>query len=655
MMGPPPGGPDYDKLKPKKPKGLRDVPRYLKEALGGFFSRLFYVFRLVWEAKPWILFFMIGNSVLNGIFPVVGALISKELINTLVDVAVKGEGEFSEIMKLLIFLFVFTFLSALITLVYNMVLRISGEVVTNHIKLKILNKTKEIDMSSFDRPEFYEKLENASREAGMRPIQILQSVFGIVSAVISLISFIVILISVSPWAPLVIIVFSVPAAIISFVYRKKNFEYMRRRSKDRRQMQYYGDLLTNKDMVKEIRMFDLSDTFIDCYKETFGRYFLGIKKLIYAEGAWNSGVSLASSGVNCALFLYLAKKVYDGAIAVGDFTLYTGALQSIASGVTSLISTFAMIYEGTLFIDNMIAFMKEKGTIKPVVDEPLHVKRGVAHKIEFKDVWFTYPGSDHPVIKGVDLTINEGETAVLVGLNGAGKTTLIKLLTRLYDPTSGVILFDGEDIRKYDVKELYGTFGIIFQDFGKYAFTAGENIMFGEISKGYDEKAIREAAKNADADGFISKLSKGYSTSLMKYFEPDGTELSIGQWQKLSVARAFYADSDFLILDEPTASLDAIAEQEIFNQFEKLREGKTTLFVSHRLSSATTATKIFVIDGGEKVEEGTHEELMKLGGKYCELFTTQAKRYVTGSGAPDHPKMPTPPKPPKEGDINEQF
>ena len=654
-MGPPPGGPDYDKLKPKKPKGLRDVPRYLKEALGGFFSRLFYVFRLVWEAKPWILFFMIGNSVLNGIFPVVGALISKELINTLVDVAVKGEGEFSEIMKLLIFLFVFTFLSALITLVYNMVLRISGEVVTNHIKLKILNKTKEIDMSSFDRPEFYEKLENASREAGMRPIQILQSVFGIVSAVISLISFIVILISVSPWAPLVIIVFSVPAAIISFVYRKKNFEYMRRRSKDRRQMQYYGDLLTNKDMVKEIRMFDLSDTFIDCYKETFGRYFLGIKKLIYAEGAWNSGVSLASSGVNCALFLYLAKKVYDGAIAVGDFTLYTGALQSIASGVTSLISTFAMIYEGTLFIDNMIAFMKEKGTIKPVVDEPLHVKRGVAHKIEFKDVWFTYPGSDHPVIKGVDLTINEGETAVLVGLNGAGKTTLIKLLTRLYDPTSGVILFDGEDIRKYDVKELYGTFGIIFQDFGKYAFTAGENIMFGEISKGYDEKAIREAAKNADADGFISKLSKGYSTSLMKYFEPDGTELSIGQWQKLSVARAFYADSDFLILDEPTASLDAIAEQEIFNQFEKLREGKTTLFVSHRLSSATTATKIFVIDGGEKVEEGTHEELMKLGGKYCELFTTQAKRYVTGSGAPDHPKMPTPPKPPKEGDINEQF
>ncbi len=630
MMGPP-MRPNYEKMKPRKPSGPKDVPRYLKELLGGFTSRLFYIFRLVWEAKPWILFLMMANSVINGILPVIGALISKELINALVDTAVKREGDFSAIMKLLIFQFGFIFLSAMISIVYNMVIRISGEMVTNHIKLKILNKTREIDMSSFDMPEFYEKLENASREAGIRPISILQSVFGIVSSIISLASFIIILISVSPLAPLAIVVFSIPAAIISFIYRKKNFEYMRRRSKDRRQMQYYGDLMTNKDMVKEVRMFNLSDTFINCYKETFSKYFLGIKKLVFAEGRWNLLVSLVSSGVNCALFLYVAKQVYDGLIAVGDYTLYTGALNSIASGIAGLISTFAMIYEGTLFIDNMISFMKEKGHIRPIVDEPLHPKRGVAHRIEFKDVWFTYPGSDHPVIKNMNLTIAEGETAVLVGLNGAGKTTLIKLLTRLYDPTSGVILLDGEDIRKYDVAELYDMFGIIFQDFGKYAFTAGENIMFGQVDRGYDDEAIKQAARDADADSFISKLKNGYSTSLMKYFEPDGTELSIGQWQKLSIARAFYASSDFLILDEPTASLDAVAEQEIFSQFERLREGKTTLFVSHRLSSATTATKIFVIESGELVEEGTHDELMRLGGKYCHLFTTQAKRYVTGT------------------------
>ena len=630
MMGPP-RGPDYDKLKPKKPKNLRDVPRYLKEVVGGFTSRLFYIFRLVWEAKPSLLFLMTANSVVNGVLPVVGALISKELINSLVTIAVKQEGEFSSIAGLLVLQFVFIFAQSVLALLYGTVTRISGEVVTNHIKLKILEKTKETDISSFDMPEFYEKLENASREASFRPVSILQSVFGVVSTVISLVSFIVILVSVSPIAPLAIIVFSIPTAIVSFVYRKKNFEYMRRRSKDRRQMQYYGDLLTNKDMVKEIRMFGLSDTFINCYKETFGRYFLGIRRLIYAESGWNVGVSLASSGVNCALFLYIARKVYDGAIAVGDYTLYTGALNSVASCITSLITTFATVYEGTLFIDNMIAFMNEKSRIKPL-GEALHVKRGVAHRIEFRDVWFTYPGSDHPVIKGVNLTIKEGETAVLVGLNGAGKTTLIKLLTRLYDPTSGVILLDGEDIRRYDVSELYGTFGIIFQDFGRYAFTAGENIMFGNVSRGYDEAAIAEAARNADADGFIEKMKNGYSTSLMKYFDPDGTELSTGQWQKLSVARAFYADADFLILDEPTASLDAIAEQEIFDQFERLREGKTTLFVSHRLSSATTATKIFVIESGELIEEGNHAELMARGGKYAELFTTQAKRYVAADG-----------------------
>ena len=387
MMGPP-GGPDYEKLKPKKPKRLRDVPRYLREVVSGFTSRLFYIFRLVWEAKPFLLFLMSANSILNGVMPVVGALIAKELINALVDTAVKGQGDFSHIVSILVFQFIFIFVQSALALLYNSVIRISGEVVANHIKMKILEKTKETDISSFDMPEFYEKLENASREAGFRPISILQAVFGVVSTVISLVSFIVILVSVSPIAPLAIIVFSIPTAIVSFVYRKKNFEYMRRRSGDRRKMQYYGDLLTNKDMVKEIRMFDLSDTFINCYKDTFSHYFVGIKRLIAAESGWNVGVSLASSGVNCALFLYFAKKVYDGAIAIGDYTLYTGALNSIAGCITSLISTFALVYEGTLFIDNVIAFMNGESKIK-AVGEALHVKRGVAHKIEFRDVWFT--------------------------------------------------------------------------------------------------------------------------------------------------------------------------------------------------------------------------------------------------------------------------
>ena len=249
-------------------------------------------------------------------------------------------------------------------------------------------------------------------------------------------------------------------------------------------------------------------------------------------------------------------------------------------------------------------------------------------EVVFENVSFSYPGTERLVLKDINFKLEGGSTSVLVGLNGAGKTTLIKLITRLYDPTSGVILLDNKDIKSYDLTELYSIFGTIFQDFGKYAMNVDENIAFGDISKGIIDEEIENAAKLSGADDFIEKLPLKYKTPLTKLFEHDGTELSIGQWQKLSVSRAFYSDSDILILDEPTASLDAIAEQQIFNQFEDLTKGKTSIFVSHRLSSATTADKIIVLENGQIVEEGTHKELMQAQGKYFELFTTQAKRYI---------------------------
>ena len=312
---------------------------------------------------------------------------------------------------------------------------------------------------------------------------------------------------------------------------------------------------------------------------------------------------------------------------IGDYSLYTGALVAIASNIATLITTSTTIYEGTLFIDNLVSFMKTKPSIKSVSATPVEVKRG-KHTIAFEHVSFAYPETSKKVLRDVSFEIKSGETVVLVGVNGAGKTTLIKLLTRLYDPTEGRILLDGVDLREYDPKKLYEIFGIIFQDFTKYACSVSENIMFGDISLPRDDVKIREAAEAADADGFVEKLPRGYDTALMRIFEKDGIELSGGQWQKLSVARAFYSDSDILILDEPTASLDALAEQEIYKQFDALRQDKTTIFVSHRLSSATSADKIIVLDGGELIEEGRHDELMAKGGRYFELFSTQAKHYI---------------------------
>ena len=628
----PPGGPDnsvLDQYRVPRPKNIKDVPRFLKEVIGSFSKRMLYILKLVWEASPGILFLMAFMSVFNGVMPVVGSLIGKELLNRLAQAYGGQLTTFRVIWTLLVFQFAYLLLNNLVNRLDATIIRISGELVTNHIKLKIMNKAKEVDLASFDSPEFYAKMENANREAGNRPIQVLRATFSIASAIISIVSFIIVLAAVGFLPVLLVIVVAIPSTIINFVYRRKNHNYVFRRSKDRRQMSYYSDVIVNKDMVKEIRMLDLADNFIDRYSQVFKRYFKGLKKLIVEEFLWNVGATLLSTAVNCVLFVMIARGVFEGKYEIGYFSLYTGALNSIASGIATLITTTASIYEGTLFINNMIAFMEEEPTVKPILDEPRSIERGIGHVIEFRDVSFHYPGIDRNVINHVDLTIHAGETIVIVGLNGAGKTTLIKLLTRLYDPTEGMILLDGHDIREYDLKELYDLFGIVFQDYGKYAVSVRDNIAFGEVNSEITDDRIAGAAAASNATDFINALPDKFNTPLMRYFEDNGIELSIGQWQKLAIARAFYSKSDILILDEPTASLDPMAEQEIFNQFDELRSDKTSIFVSHRLSSATTADRIIVLQDGRIVESGNHSQLMNRKGEYYTLFSTQAKRYLT--------------------------
>ena len=611
--------------KPEKPKSIKEFPAYIKTLVKGFFTRLMYIYRLVWETRPWMLFVMLFMSVFNGVMPLLGAYISRNLINALINVK---NHEFSTILNLLIFQFVYLFLLRLVVSIDNMLTRTFGELVVNRIRNKLMAKANELDLHSFDQPEFYTKLENANREAGHRPLQIATSTFGMMSTLISMISFIVVLWAISPLAPLAIIAAAVPSAIVNYIFKGKNAAYMRFRSVDRRKMDYYSGLMVDKDQVKEVRLFRLGPLFMERFNQVFDKYFGGMKALIFSEGKWTIAATAFMNLVNCGIFVWVAYKVFQGELTVGDYTLYTGALNNIGSGVTSLIFTTSSIYEGTLFIDNMIAFMNEKRTIVPRITPPAQVKRG-EHEIEYRHVYFRYPGMDHDVLKDINLHFKSGESVVLVGLNGAGKTTLLKLMTRLYDPTQGEILLDGRDIRDYDVDQLYDIYGTIFQDFGRYADTVEMNIAYGQIDHPIDPEKIREAAVQGNSAPFIEKLAKGYQTPLMRIFEADGAELSVGQWQKLAVSRAFYNDSDILILDEPTASLDPIAEQEIFSQFDRLREGKLTFYVSHRLSSATTATQIVVLENGTVAETGTHAELIKHDGTYHKLFTVQADRYLT--------------------------
>lgn len=633
----PPGPMGDVKYHVPAPKSLKEVPGFIHIVTTRFFGHLIYMIKLVIETGVWIILSLTALAVLQGLIPVAQAFVGAQILNVLADAFTSGGDNYEmymqRIMGLIIALFACIVGSNVVAALKTLVVRVSGERVVNHVNIKIMEKAKRLDVASFDRPDFYAKLENASRESGNQPIRIIRGIFDLASCLLSIVSFIIILWGLNPLAPLLILLVSIPTATVSMTFRKKNFLYLRIHSKERRQLDYYKNLTINKDIVKEIRVFRLGDTIISRYKEIFGGYFNKLQKIFIQEGASNLGMNIISALANCYLFFYVAKRVALGLIKVGDYSLYTGALNSISSNVHNIIEDISDIYESTLFIDNMIVFMEEEENVvqRLAVDEKEpDIKKGQGHVIQFENVCFSYPNQDREVLKNINVTLHEGEHVVLVGLNGAGKTTFLKLLTRLYDPTSGRILLDGVDIRKYDTNELYKLYGIIFQDFGKYAVSVKENVAFGNIEsidEPNTEKAVETACQFGNATDFIERLPMKYNTPLMRYFEEKGIELSIGQWQKLSIARAYYSDADILILDEPTASLDAIAEQEIYNRFEQLSKNKTTVFVSHRLSSATTADNIIVLEYGRVVEEGTHKELMQKKGQYYTLFSTQAKRY----------------------------
>lgn len=635
---PPQGPPRRLEDEIPKPKNLKEIPSYLLKKAKLFFEHLFYVVKLMWESAPFLLILMVFLCMLDGVLPVFSAYVSRDLLNAIAALLTQHVAlpdtfsgiisVFKGVLWLFFFEFLLTFLRRVVSRLDGVVSTLAGELVSNHIKMKIIEKAKTVDQSSFDRPEFYEKLENANREAGMRPIGIITSTFSVVSASISVVSFIVVLGGLSPWAPLLMILASLPTAAVNYIYRNRNFWYLRRHSKERRELNYYASVLTNKDLVKEVKVLGLGDTFIHKYENVFVRYFKGIRSLVVREGVTQTIVSLVTALVNFALFAYIAYNVVFNDGQIGDYSLYTGALTSIGGYVTTLVNATARIYEGTLFVDNMMTFMKEEPKIVSLLPEGRTIEVGKEHTLELRGVSFSYPGSDREVIHDVNLTLRSGESTVLVGLNGAGKTTLIKLIMRLYDPTRGEILLDGRDIREYKPEEYYNLFGIIFQDFAKFAVSARENIEFGDISSTHSAERVAQACRDGGAEEFVGELPLKLETPLTRMFEDSGIELSGGQWQKLSIARAFYKNSDILILDEPTASLDPLAEADVFERFTTLSEGKIAIFISHRLSGAVEADNIIVLEHGTIVEHGSHSELMAQGGKYFHLFSTQAKRYT---------------------------
>lgn len=572
------------------------------------FNRIWFLIKLIKTESPSFFILMMIQVIYKGCMPLIGTYISAYLVKQVVL-------SFNEDINIILPLcleFGYFLSNSLFDTVYSLFYKLCSEKFNNGIKNRIMIKSKDIDLSFFDMPECYGKLENAKREVGSRPLIVVNSFCESISRLISMIGFLIILLSFLSTLSIntfFIFMFFIGTAVfvslINLKHKNKSYQYMKKSSKQRRQMNYYSELVLNKDNVKEIKIYNLSDIFIDKYNKIFKKYYQGMKELYLQEGKINVVAAIAMTLIKCILFYYIIVNVNN----IEDFTIYTSALNSIAASISVLIISTGNIYEGMLFIDNLRDFLNENSKME-VEDFCRQITYTKKHIIEFCHVSFQYPGSDKYVLQDIDIKMETGQFVIFIGLNGAGKSTLIKLLARLYDPTEGIILLDGYDLKEYNLKELYKLFGVVFQDYGKYALSIKENICFGKGQQNGDIEEILSACEKANATTFIQGIKNSYESNLTRFFEDDGIDLSIGQWQKLALARAFFSNGDILILDEPTASLDIETEQKVLFEIKNENSNKLIIMISHKLLDIDDAAQIILLEDGKIIVKGRHGRML---------------------------------------------
>lgn len=486
-------------------------------------------------------------------------------------------------------------------------------------------KSVEVDLEYYENAKYYDTLYRAQREGSFRPNSIVNGLVQMAQAGISFVAMAGLLLSFH-WVMAVILLLAVvPGVLVQLKYAGKIFLWQRKRTPTEREATYFNWMLTSELFAKELRIFGLGPLLIDRFRNVRKR----LRKERLEIAAKRSFSDLAAQGAASLVvygsYAFIAYRAVQGSITLGDMVMYFGAFQRGLGSLGQLLGALASLYEDNLFLSNLYEFLD----LKPRVTEPRHPKPfpgAVGKGIVFDNVHFKYPSDNATVLDGVCLTVQPGETVALVGENGSGKTTLIKLLCRLYDPTEGSITVDGTDLRDFDTGALRRRISVVFQDFVRYNLTARENIWLGNVELPRDHQRIVDAAQRSGAHPVVEKLSRGYDTLLGRWFE-DGEELSIGEWQKVALARAFLRDAAIIVLDEPTSAMDARAESELFTKFRQLSEGRTAILISHRFSTVRMADRIFVLEGGKIIESGTHDELASLGGKYAKLYEAQARFY----------------------------
>jgi ATP-binding cassette, subfamily B, bacterial len=495
---------------------------------------------------------------------------------------------------------------------------------THHVSVEVMRKAAALDVTVYEDPVFYDRLERARVQATDR-LAMIQQMGRLIQQSVAAIAFSAVLLKYSPFLLLLLVIGIIPAFLgeshFAFLTYAKNF----RQTPLRRQMDYLRQVGGSKEAAKELKLFNLS--------EYLTNRFSALSQTIYEQNValnrrrlfWGGVLAIVGQLGYYGAYGYSIWRTVQGKYTVGDLTLITTAIMQAMANIQQAFSTASGVADQALFLTDLLAFFEMKPRVESKVNG-LPAPRPIARGFEFRNVSFAYPGTTRRVLSNFNFTLSPGERIALIGENGQGKTTVVKLITRLYDPTEGEILLDGIDLREYDLADLHAEIGVIFQDFMRYEMTARENIAVGRIEVPHAPEEIEYAAEKSLAAGVIAKLQGGYGQMLGRRFE-GGVDLSGGEWQKLALARAYLRDAQLLILDEPTAALDARSELQVFERFAELTEGKMALLISHRFSTVRMADRIVVLEGGRLVEEGNHTQLMALGGRYAAMFEMQAASY----------------------------
>jgi ATP-binding cassette, subfamily B, bacterial len=582
------------------------------------------VLRLVWDSGPGVVATGLIFRVIVALIPLAMLGVSRWIIDAVVGTVSGKHPLRSDFWWLVGLEFALAMLAGALGRVVDFCDTLLGDKYTRYVSVRVMQHASQLDLSSYEDPAFYDKLERARVQATDR-LATIQATGRLIQLTITTVSLSASIFFFSPWLLLLLVVCVVPAFLGESHFAFLNYSLSIRQTPVKRQLDYLRVLGASKEAAKELKLFGLRGFLTDRYKHLFSGIYRQNAALARKRLVAGALLSVAGTLGYYGAYAWVILETVRGQLSVGTMTFLAGALAGASTNIQNMFSTFSSIADQALFFTDLLQFFEFR---PKVISKPnaLPAPRPIRSGFEFHNVSFTYPGTERNVLDGLSFRLEPGVRMALIGENGQGKTTIVKLLARLYDPTGGTILLDGVDLREYDIEDLCKEIGVIFQDFMHYDLTAAENIAVGRIEEKSNRQRIEAAAAKSLADQVIDRLPMKYDQMLGRKFE-GGVDLSGGEWQKLAIARAYLRDAQVLVLDEPTAALDARSEFEVFQNFAELTEGKMALLISHRFSTVRMSDRILVLENGRIAEDGSHDRLMELGGRYSEMFELQAMSY----------------------------